>query len=276
LNQAITRQSAINENRTDSPHSFQTLELVGDAHIKSSLATILYESHPHATPEQIHNKLEPLISNRGKMIEIAKTLQLDAFLQMGGETLNDKMRVDAVEAIIGAVAMDCYKHSKKGKGVYTVVRTLWGFTSVSHKKQKKQQKKQQKKSVNDVSLKKKRRQLRHQLRAMIVRKNETLQDFQQWLDANFMTITVETSGDALFMSCINKEQKKFRQPQIEKFKLLITRLSQNEKDVVLRNQSNLPIELKDLMTVNRNVIATESQRKQMSSAHLRSWSCPCD
>ena len=128
LRQALTRQSAVHEAvaAADS-RDYQALEVVGDAQIKAVLSILILEKNPLLTAEELNAQLVPLIANTGVMIPIAGTLTIDSYLIKGaGEThITDKMRVDAVEAIIGAVALDS-KNNKKGPlALYRVIQKLW-------------------------------------------------------------------------------------------------------------------------------------------------------
>jgi len=127
LRQALTRTSAINEKIAEAARfNYQSLELVGDAEIKSTLSALLLTNLSDLTEGQLHERLQPLIKNDGVMVQIAKSIQLDKYLiKSPNETITDKIRVDAVEAIIGAVKLDCVASSNAQRGPLVVIKRLW-------------------------------------------------------------------------------------------------------------------------------------------------------
>lgn len=127
LTQALTRESAINErDPRAASKSYQTLELVGDAAIKSTLSALLVLNGGQDSEGSLNAVLEPLIRNDGVMLEIANTLNIECYLiKSAAEPITDKVKVDAVEAVIGAVQLDCMANTKKQSALTAVINRLW-------------------------------------------------------------------------------------------------------------------------------------------------------
>ncbi len=130
LTQALTHASAVHEHVAGSSHyDFNALELVGDAFIKAELSAHLLASNPGLDAGALHDALQPCITNEGHMRTIARNLDLDELIMRGhgaaATPITDKMRVDVLEAVIGAVVMDCRDNSKGTRAAGLVVQRLW-------------------------------------------------------------------------------------------------------------------------------------------------------
>jgi dsRNA-specific ribonuclease len=129
LTQALTRTSAIHERVSGAAQrDYQSLELVGDAVLKSTLSALILQDNPSLKESELHDTLQPLIRNDGCILKIADKLKIDAFLIRGNSeaVVTNNMRADAVEAILGAVHLDSIAHSKAQKGVILLIQRLWG------------------------------------------------------------------------------------------------------------------------------------------------------
>ncbi|CAF1472775.1 unnamed protein product, partial [Didymodactylos carnosus] len=127
LQQALTTQSAINERRTDAhQRSYQTLEFLGDAVLKSVIARLLYDHNNYQTERELHDGITSYIGNRTKLCQIGReSMNLEQFIIRGRgvkEITND-MYADHVEAILGAISLD----SPDDLAVFKVVSRLWNL-----------------------------------------------------------------------------------------------------------------------------------------------------
>ena len=129
LKQALTRTSALNESLPQAAaNDFQTLELIGDAALKHNLSIILLKTGRYPTVESLHQALEPLIKNDGAMVSIANSLQLRDFIIAGSresKAITDKMLVDTLEAIIGAISLDSIETKNGSKTMLKIISELW-------------------------------------------------------------------------------------------------------------------------------------------------------
>ena len=128
LRGGLTRRSAIEERvKGAADNDYQSLEFVGDAALKPVVTFLLFKNDPRITQSSLDEKVRPLIANDGVMLRIARELNIDSYLIKGeGEReVTDKMRVDAVEAILGAVYLDSMLHTKGKKSFIVVIQKLW-------------------------------------------------------------------------------------------------------------------------------------------------------
>ena len=125
LQQALTRQNAIQEQHPDAyAKSFQALEFVGDAALKHGIARLLYSKHDgKANESQLHDETKELIGNDRVLPEIARRIKLDELLIKGnGEIINSKILADSLEALLGAISIDCGQKQEK---LLNVIKHLW-------------------------------------------------------------------------------------------------------------------------------------------------------
>lgn len=125
LHQALTRQNAIQEQHPYAyTQSFQALEFVGDAALKHWIARLLYSKHDgKASESQLHDETKELIGNNGVLPEIAKRIKLDELIIKGsGEIINPKILADSLEALLGAISIDCGQKQQK---LMNVIKHLW-------------------------------------------------------------------------------------------------------------------------------------------------------
>jgi len=125
LNQALTRESAIQEHLPDAAkQSYQTLEFVGDAALKHAISRVIFQKLQGKYPEGVlHECTKKLITNENILPQIADSINLSKFIMRGkGEVLlTPKMKADAMEAILGAISMD----NQSQEILFRVVERLW-------------------------------------------------------------------------------------------------------------------------------------------------------
>jgi dsRNA-specific ribonuclease len=126
LHQALTRQNAIQEQHPDAYiQNFEALEFVGDAALKHGIARLLYLKYDgKASESQLHKETVTLIANEGVMPQIARNLKLDELIIKGkGELImTSKILADSLEALLGAISIDC---GDKQKQLLNVIKRLW-------------------------------------------------------------------------------------------------------------------------------------------------------
>ncbi len=104
LREAMTHRSAHGNNN-------ERLEFLGDAILNFVIASELYERRP-ADPEGVLSRLRASLVNRGSLAELARELDLGAYLRLGSGELKsgghrrDSILADALEAVFGAVYLD--------------------------------------------------------------------------------------------------------------------------------------------------------------------------
>lgn len=109
LKQALTHSSVANEN-TEEKHN-EVLEYLGDSILRCVVSDLLLEEDTISTVDQLNPKRDDLVSNKNKgmLHTTAIRLQLSIFMNLGkGASINivDKMSIDAMEALIGAIFID--------------------------------------------------------------------------------------------------------------------------------------------------------------------------
>jgi ribonuclease III len=104
LEQALTHRSASRLNN-------ERLEFLGDAMLGASVATLLYARRPEASEGDL-SRLRAALVNRRTLAAVGRRIGIDAELTLGsgelatGGAQRDSAIADAVEAVIGAVALD--------------------------------------------------------------------------------------------------------------------------------------------------------------------------
>jgi dsRNA-specific ribonuclease len=124
LTEALTRQSAINENlRSAAKQDNQKLKILGDRVLKVIIAKSLIENFPALVEGELHNCEAELLAKEQTLYTIAQTIKLQNYLIRGcGESdLTPKVLADALKALIGAVYCD----AKDLTQVIGVVHKLW-------------------------------------------------------------------------------------------------------------------------------------------------------
>ena len=110
--QALTRRSAIEEKIIEG-QDFQRLEFLGDRVLNLVISEIVYHVCPTFGEGKMTQKASELTNNKGPLRDIALRLKLDQYLIVGkGEEINNvrnncKVLSDIVEAMIGAIWIDC-------------------------------------------------------------------------------------------------------------------------------------------------------------------------
>ena len=140
LEQALVRKSAYQENcqPTNIGHNEQ-LEFFGDSILRSVIDDCLIDQFPEYNEEQLSIRRDQLVSKNGKLYQVAEKLIIDKFVCAGkGESAlifgegRKKILTSVMEAIIGAVFIDCEKD-------YSVIKWFIGehfdFDVQSHKDQ---------------------------------------------------------------------------------------------------------------------------------------------
>ena len=115
LEQALTRKSAYQEKGiVINPDHNNRLEFLGDSILRSVIDDCLMEQHPEYGEDQLSINRDQLVSKDGKLFNVAEQLMLDSFIQLGkGEKISiygsgrRKILTDVMEAIIGAMFIDC-------------------------------------------------------------------------------------------------------------------------------------------------------------------------
>jgi dsRNA-specific ribonuclease len=113
LSQALTHSSAITENHpTAFCRDLSPLAFVGDAVLKYVIARYLFlngRADVINSPQQLHEGAQEVVTN-GVLARIAHDkLHLEDYLVRGNShvTLNKNMYADCMEAIFGAISLDC-------------------------------------------------------------------------------------------------------------------------------------------------------------------------
>lgn len=104
LREAVTHRSAAASNN-------ERLEFLGDSILNFVIAAELFERRPQ-DPEGILSRLRATLVNRPSLAELARELDLGAYLRLGSGELKsgghrrDSILADALEAVFGAVYLD--------------------------------------------------------------------------------------------------------------------------------------------------------------------------
>lgn len=111
--QAITHSTAINERHPAAyNHDLNPLAFVGDAVLKYAVARQLYVNGRDDIPRnqaELHKGAQTVISNAALAKIAREEFHLENYLIRGGnhQRLSDNMYADCLEAIFGAIALDC-------------------------------------------------------------------------------------------------------------------------------------------------------------------------
>ena len=109
LKQALTHSSVANE-KSEEKHN-EVLEYLGDSILRCVVSDLLLEEETISNIDQLNTKRDDLVSNKNKgmLHTTAIRLKLSKFINLGkGASTNivDKMPIDAMEALIGAIFID--------------------------------------------------------------------------------------------------------------------------------------------------------------------------
>lgn len=109
LKQALTHSSTSNE-KSKEKHN-EVLEYLGDSILRCAVSDLLLEEYTTSNIDKLNSERDDLVSNKNKgMLHItAIRLKLSKFMNLGkGASTNivDKMLIDAMEALIGAMFID--------------------------------------------------------------------------------------------------------------------------------------------------------------------------
>lgn len=114
LIQALTRQSAIQEGAQDAwVDDNQSLEFIGDKVIGFAISTYLFKKNPKWKEGQLTEGTSNLVKNNGPLYKVAQYLKLGNYLITGKservqvENGHEKILADSVEALFGAIFLDC-------------------------------------------------------------------------------------------------------------------------------------------------------------------------
>ncbi len=106
LIQALTRKVVKSSQLQNKPRKDnERLEFLGDRALELAMTSIIMEQYPEYTEGELHNKLSPLVKNKGPLLEIARKLELNKYINSGGRC-SDSILADTMEAIIGAIFLD--------------------------------------------------------------------------------------------------------------------------------------------------------------------------
>lgn len=113
LLQALTHSSAINEKHPSAfKRDYKTLALVGDAILKYVVARYFFDDERHGRQGSVkilHDQTQTIIPNEVLAGLAKRKLTLEKYLVRGSShrTLVDSMYASCLEAIFGAIALDC-------------------------------------------------------------------------------------------------------------------------------------------------------------------------
>ncbi len=126
---ALTRKAAqIEGKQLPSIGHYQRLEFLGDKVIGLAIADILYDLYPDWQEGQLTQATSHYVNNTTALPEIGRHLNLDKYIITGhGEELQGiqcqpKALADAVEALFGAIFLDCEKNHVT---IRNLVKTHW-------------------------------------------------------------------------------------------------------------------------------------------------------
>ena len=106
LEQAFTCPSAIKNKISHLNESYQKLEFLGDAILKTVITELIYQIYPSYNEGQLSKKREELEKNKALSV-ISKKIGLSEFaIRFKQEKSNFKMEADLIEALIGAIMVD--------------------------------------------------------------------------------------------------------------------------------------------------------------------------
>lgn len=112
LQQAMTHKSYANENRAKSAHDNERLEFLGDAVLNLVISDTIFQKYQNY-PEGELAKTRAVVVSAPTLARTAKKIELGKYLYLGkGEAMTggrnrDSILADALEALIGAIYLDC-------------------------------------------------------------------------------------------------------------------------------------------------------------------------
>lgn len=109
LKQALTHSSVANE-KSEEKHN-EVLEYLGDSILRCVVSDLLLEEDTISNIDQLNPKRDDLVSNKNKgmLHTTAIKLKLSKFINLGkgaSTKIVDKMPINAMEALIGAIFID--------------------------------------------------------------------------------------------------------------------------------------------------------------------------
>ncbi|OGQ08285.1 MAG: ribonuclease III [Deltaproteobacteria bacterium RIFCSPLOWO2_12_FULL_40_28] len=111
LKRALTHKSFVNESRQSALEQNERYEFLGDAVLELTISHLLMEYFPEFSEGDL-SKLRAAVVNEGSLAELARALNLGAYLYLGrGEEQcegrkKDSLLADAFEAVLGAIYLD--------------------------------------------------------------------------------------------------------------------------------------------------------------------------
>jgi len=111
LEEALTRSSLVNEQKSSSPQHNERLEFLGDAVLSLVMSEYLAASLPQSS-EGTLSKLKAQLVSESSLAQVARRLRLGEHLKLGrGEDRSkgrekDSLLADALEAVLAAVHLD--------------------------------------------------------------------------------------------------------------------------------------------------------------------------
>jgi ribonuclease-3 len=119
LEQALTHPSFANEQKRGPRVDYQRLEFLGDAVIQLCVSEALMELYPDAREGDL-SLLRSSVVSTDALASFAKSVELGDRLLLGrgadaaGERTQPNVLADAVEAVVGAVYLDCGFEAEQG------------------------------------------------------------------------------------------------------------------------------------------------------------------
>lgn len=124
LEEAVTHSSYSNERKINKTDNYERLEFLGDAVLELTTSEFLYHKSPKL-PEGKMTKLRASLVCEQSLAVCAKDLGLGGYIRLGkgeestGGRNRDSIIADVVEALIGAVYLDC--------GLEEAKRFIYGY-----------------------------------------------------------------------------------------------------------------------------------------------------
>ena len=124
LIRALTRQSAIQEGAQEAwVEDNQSLEFLGDKVIGFAISTYHFKKNPKWKEGQLTEATSELVKNKGPLFKVALYLKLGDYLITGKservqvENGHEKILADSVEALYGAIFLDCGENYQVTSGL---------------------------------------------------------------------------------------------------------------------------------------------------------------
>lgn len=112
LEEATTHSSYSNERKINKTGNYERLEFLGDAVLELTTSEFLFAKEPHM-PEGKMTKVRASLVCEQALADCARDLELGCYIRFGkgeestGGRNRDSIIADVVEAVIGAIYMDC-------------------------------------------------------------------------------------------------------------------------------------------------------------------------